>query len=355
MRTKTPLQVLGLLFLLSPLLSPASWGQGVETVNLSFTILNIDTGSPLPGVNIFAFDENNKFVFEGTTNMIGVYTVGTKLRPGQKIRVMVQKEGYKVFTKDFEITNPSRQENTWEIKLIPKERILIPDQPDQAVTGNDFDDPLSGHVYDARAYRRGRQVPIEGVRIDILVEDEDRRIPKGQTDKKGYFIIYHDLKAGQGVTLFLEKTPEYLEKEYLYTYREYGNVLPLLYLERDRKVPCKCWFWTGGAVVAGGSYFFLYREYQKRWDRYNDLDNLDVHYSSEAERQQDLDKAGLFKGLGLGGMAIGAAAIIGGPFLCKWMAPKEAGGDVNGVRIRPGFYGYDANGPGPGLSLVATF
>ena len=108
-------------------------------------------------------------------------------------------------------------------------------------------------------------------------------------------------------------------------------------------------------MVAGGSYFFLYREYQKRWDRYNDLDNLDVHYSSEAERQQDLDKAGLFKGLGIGGMAVGAAAIIGGPFLCKWMAPKEAGGDVNGVRIRPGFYGYNANGPGPGLSLVVNF
>ncbi len=353
MRTRLPIQAAGLFFLLILFLSREARGQGAEAVNLSFTILDIDSGSPLAKANIFAFDENNKFIFEGSTNMIGVFTISTRLRPGQKIRVMVQKEGYKVFTDDFEITDPRRQENNWEIKLIPRERITNPDNPGAAPSTSDFDDPLSGHVYDARANRKGRQLPLQGVRIDLMANG--RRIQKGQTDDKGYFIIYHDFKAGQDITLFLEKTPEYIEQEHHYTYRDYGNVLAPIYLERDRKVPCKCWFWTGGLTVAGSSYAFFYREYRNLYGRYSDLGKLEANYASEAERQEELDKAGLYKGLGWGGMAAGAAAAIAGPFLCKWLSPKNENSNFSGSRIRPGFYGYGPNGPGPGLSLVANF
>lgn len=353
MKTKDLLQIaaLGLLFFFFT--APAARGQEAAMVNLSFRILDIDSGSPLDKANIFAFDENNKFVFEGKTNVIGVFTIGTKLRPGQKIRAMVQKEGYKVFTDDFEITDPRRQENTWDIKLIPKERIVDPSHPDIPPASSDFDSPLSGHIYDARANRRGRQTPLKGVGIDLMANG--RRIQKGQTDDKGYFMIYHDFKAGQDITLFLDKTPEYVEKEYLYTYRDYGNVLPPIYLERYRKVPCKCWFWTGGLALAGSSYLVFYRPHQKFYDRYSSLENLDENYDSESARLDDLNKAELYKGLGLGGMAVGVAAIAGGPFLCKWLAPKTDDNSTSGARLRPGFYGYNTSGPGPGLSLVLTF
>ncbi|MCO6475034.1 MAG: carboxypeptidase regulatory-like domain-containing protein [Phaeodactylibacter sp.] len=351
MKTTTPFRPLFLFWILAALLPLTVCAQGQADLHLSFTIKDIDSGSPITGANIYVFDENNKFIFEGSSNLVGVFTIPTKLRPGQKIRVMIQKEGYKVFTKDFEITDPGRQENKFEIKLIPKRETDeggVPISP-----GGDYGNPLSGHIYDSRSLRSNSTLPLRGVKIDLLVDG--RRIFKGQTDSRGYFIIYHDFVPGKPVVLFLDKSPEYQSREYHYTYQEYGNVLSNIYLDKRRKVPCKCWFWTAGTAVAGASYLLPFREYQKLDERYRDLDNLDVNYNSEQERQDDLDKAGFNKGLGIGGMVAGGAAIIAGPFLCKWLSPKLDAGSVNEGRLRPGFFGYGINGVTPGLTLAYTF
>lgn len=317
-------------------------------INLSITVKDLDSGMSLQGANVYAHDRNNQRVFEGTTNSLGEFTIATNLAAGQWIRVKIKRDKYKSFEREYLIEDPKYDRNRWEIKLIPLEDPFAPGTPIPSATApTDYDKPLSGHIYDGRARRKGQLLPIAGVKVDLQTEEGGRVISKGVTNESGHFLIYHDFKPGQSIMLFLEEQPDYLLTKYPYTYQEYGNILPDIFLFKRVKVPAEYWVMGGGLLVGAGG-FLAYSHHQTLYDRYRDVVNLERHYTSAAEREKDYDNARLFKGIGIGGMAAGGAAILGGlsyHFLFKKKNHTPAQGSLS-----PDFYPY-----GAGMGMRVTF
>ena len=291
-----PIQSIITILLISGLFFPFSI---LAQVNITFMIKDVDFGSTLKDVNIYAFDEKGYPVFEGLSNDVGFFTITTDLKAGQQITVVFQKKGYKLLKETFFIKFPDPNANIWDVKLIPKPSS---DEIDE------FTQPLSGHIYDKKSQRKGTKTPLRGVKVDILTE-EGRRIEKTKSNSSGYFILYHDFEPGEKVILYFDLSPNYEILKYRHIYPKSNKaVLPDIYLKKKRKIPLEAWGFLGTASFSTLGILY-YNSSNKLYDQYSDVANIGTYYNTEQERQDDYDKANSQRGIGISGLCVGGAAL----------------------------------------------
>ncbi len=210
--------------------------------------------------------------------------------------------------------------------------------------------PITGEVYDARAYRKGRKVPVEGVVVDLWARGRLIK-KKGQTDNEGRFFIYYDFMPGEDIALFLDKTPEYISKEYPCTYQERAGNLKI-YLYKETKIQTEWYSWSASALLVGCAAYFkirsgeIYGDYEK-----SGLSDSDSAWN-DAYREAD------FANKAFVGSAIGAGVSLGVGFLAKYTfkAKNRAAGKRSSNYVNPRYFaGLGLEPRDAGLALTYTF
>jgi len=210
--------------------------------------------------------------------------------------------------------------------------------------------PITGEVYDARAYRKGRKVPVEGVVVDLWARGRLIK-KKGQTDNEGRFFIYYDFMPGEDITLFLGKTPEYISKEYPCTYQERaGNLKVFLY--KAPKIQTEWYFWSASALFAGSAAYFKIRsgELSGAYEK----SGLFNSYSAGNEANLEAD----FAHNAFIGSAIGAGVSLGFGFLARYAFKDKnrAAGEPGIKYVNPRYFaGLRLEPRDAGIGLTYTF